>query len=178
MSSLTSWQSGAPLNFATTNRGTLYFRAQNNPDIVAAPPTGDVVKGNGFVTYFGDLKTAVAPRPDFGGDTSLPGVFTNQVIVDPSGATVFQNPAPGVIGNMSAYQSALRGPGLLTLNAALTKSIRIDETKTFTIRADAVNLLNKAQFGNPNVDINNVNFGRITTSSGNRMITFNARIDF
>ena len=110
--------------------------------------------------------------------TSLPGVFTNQVIVDSSGATVFQNPAPGAIGNMSAYQSALRGPGLLTLNAALTKSIRIDETKTFTIRADAVNLLNKAQFGTPNVDINNVNFGRITTSSGNRMITFNARIDF
>ena len=79
---------------------------------------------------------------------------------------------------MAPYQSTLRGPGFLNFNAALTKSIKIGETKTFTLRADAVNLLNKAQFGNPSVDINSVNFGRITTSSGNRMITFNARIDF
>jgi hypothetical protein len=178
VSSIASWQSGAPLNFLITNRGTTYFRAVNTPNLVAALPQGDVVRGNGFLTYFGNLKTALAPKPDFGGDTSLPGVFTNQVIVDSSGNTIFQDPVPGTIGNMSAYQSGLRGPGLLTFNAALKKSIKLGETKTFTLRADAVNLLNKAQFGNPNVDINSVNFGRITTSTGNRMITFNARIDF
>jgi hypothetical protein len=183
LSSITQWQSGAPLNFtypAGQNVGTLYNNANNTFDQVGPIPQGSVLKGNGFVTYFPTLTTQRAPQPNFGGDTSLPGVFTNQIVVDGSGNTVFQNAAPGRVGNMNYYTSTIRGPGLLNFNAALTKSIRITEGKTFTLRVDAVNVLNKPQWGNPSVNVNGATFGRITTVVGNvqRLVTLNARLDF
>jgi hypothetical protein len=65
---------------------------------------------------------------------------------------------------------------------ALQKRTRFGEGKTFTIRADAVNVLNRPVWDNPNTDINSNTFGRITqhpiTTTGARTITINARIDF
>jgi hypothetical protein len=71
-----------------------------------------------------------------------------------------------------------RGPGQLGFNGALSKVFRFRESKTFTVRADAINLLNKPQWGLPNTSINSASFGRITTATGTRTITFNARFDF
>ncbi len=72
----------------------------------------------------------------------------------------------------------VRGPGFLSVNMSATKTVKITEGKTFTLRADAVNVLNKPQWGNPNTNVNGANFGRITTATGNRTVTLNARIDF
>jgi hypothetical protein len=107
-------------------------------------------------------------------------VFTNQVVVDGFGNTVFQNPTPGRIGNMSLNAAGIRGPGMLSFNAAITKSVKFAEGKTFSIRADAFNVLNKTQWGNPNTNVNGTTFGRITSVVGNvqRLVTLNARIDF
>jgi hypothetical protein len=38
--------------------------------------------------------------------------------------------------------------------------------------------LNTPQWGNPNLNINGATFGQITTATGARTFTFNARIDF
>ena len=185
LSTITQWQSGPPLNFTYplgSNVGTLYNTASNTFDQVGPIPQGDVVKGNGFVSFFPTLTTQRAPQPNFGGDTSLPGVFTNQVVKDASGNVVFQNAAPGTVGNMNYYASNIRGPGMLSFNAAMKKTIRITEGKTFTLGVDAVNVLNKPQWGNPSVNVNGSTFGRITTVVGNapfqRQVTLTARIDF
>jgi hypothetical protein len=61
---------------------------------------------------------------------------------------------------------------------ALSKGIQIGETTMFTIRADAINILNKPQWNNPNTDINSSNFGRITNAGGTRTFIISARIDF
>jgi hypothetical protein len=61
---------------------------------------------------------------------------------------------------------------------ALSKRIRVDEKRTITFRADAINFLNKPQWGDPNTNITSANFGRITSATGTRTITFNARLDF
>lgn len=124
------------------------------------------------------LKTAKAPLPNFGGDTSLPGVFTNQVLQDASGNTLVQNAQPGNLGTMPFYLPGIRGPGMLLFNMSATKSVKISEGKTFTLRADAVNVLNKPQWGNPSLNFNGTTFGRITSALGNRTVTMNARIDF
>ena len=138
-----------------------------------------MVKGNGFVSYFNTLSTQKAPLPNFGGDTSLPGVFTNQVLVDASGNTIMQNASPGKLGTMPNFLSTVKGPGQFNFNASATKSIKISEGKTFTIRADAVNVLNKPTWGNPSTNFNGTTFGRITANTGTaRMVTLNARIDF
>lgn len=177
LSSIASWISGAPLTF-TSSRGTLNHLGSNTADKVGALQTGNVVKGNGFVQYFPTLKTQAAPLPNFGGDPTLPGVFTNQVVVDNAGNTILQNPIPGTTGSTPLNLPTIRGPGTPTLNMALTKQIRITEGKTFTLRADAVNFLNKPQWGTPVTDINSSTFGRITTANGSRTVTLNARVDF
>jgi len=185
LSSGFSWVSGTPLTlYAGTSalalNNTLNFRGTNTADLVGAFPdnAGQVQKGNGFVQYFPGLSTKVAPVPSFGGDTTLPGRFTNQVVVDPSGNIIFANPQPGTTGNTAVNLPFMKGPGLLGLNGAVNKEFRIREGKTFSVRADIINLLNKPQWGNPNTSINSTSFGRITTATGTRTVTFNARFDF
>ena len=60
----------------------------------------------------------------------------------------------------------------------LIKRVKISETKEFEIRVDAINVLNTPQWGNPNLNIDNTNFGRITTATGNRRFVMNARLNF
>ena len=186
LSSVFSWISGAPLTFVPGTiatpfmLGTMGFRTANTADVVGSLPkgAGTVEKGNGFVQYFSGLSAKQAPLPDFGGDPNLPGRFTNQVVVDKSGNIVLKNPEPGTTGNTAIAMPGINGPSSLGLDMALSKKIRIAENKMFTIRADAVNFLNRPIWGNPNTNINSTTFGRITTATGNRTITFNARIDF
>ena len=84
------------------------------------------------------------------------------------------------IGNMSLNSGQIRGPGMLSFNAAIQKSVKFAEGKTFTLRADAVNVLNKSQWSNPSTNVNGTTFGTITSVVGNvgRLVTLNARIDF
>jgi hypothetical protein len=70
------------------------------------------------------------------------------------------------------------------------KRIRIDEFKNFEIRVDVIDILNTPYWNNPNVDINNLNFGRMDANdfitgasnadnrSANRKFTFTARLNF
>jgi len=118
----------------------------------------------------------MAPVPNFGGNTTVAGRFTNQVVVDQNGTTIFKNPEPGTTGNTS-YRW-VEGPGNIRVDAALAKKIQIDESRSITVRADAVNVMNHAVWGNPNTDINSNGFGRITTATGSRTITLSARVDF
>jgi hypothetical protein len=179
ISGIFSWNSGAPLGF-NSGRSTLTSRASTTADLVGVLPAdlGRVRVRDSFVEYFEGLSTQLAPLPNYGGDTTLPGRFTNQVVVDSSGNIVLQNPASGTTGNTSANLPLLEGPASLGLDLALSKKIQIGEKTSFTIRADAVNALNTPQWSDPNTDINSANFGRIQGASGSRTITINARIDF
>ena len=188
------WQSGVPLTFTSggtlpgTWVSTLSYMASNTANLVGPLPSNfsQVTKGNGFVQYFPGLSVQNAPAPNFGGDPNLPGRFTNLQVVNSSGQPVLTNPDPGTTGNTAYYLPGLRGPGLLGFNATASKIFRITESKTITLRADAINLLNKPQWGySPTTgtigittNIDSTSFGRITSASGNRMITFYVRFDF
>jgi hypothetical protein len=178
LSSVFSWVTGSPLSFTGIN--TLAFRAQNTADLVGALPDnlGKVEKTNGVVQYFSGLKFANAPLPNFGTDATLPGRFTNKIITDLAGNTILQNPQPGTTGNTALNLPGLRGPSNLGMDVALNKKFVLTEGKTFSIRADAVNILNTPVWGNPSTNINSTNFGKITTSGGARTVTISARIDF
>jgi hypothetical protein len=153
----------------------------NTPDLVGAFPKslGEVViDSNGFVTFLDGYTRVAEPSLNYFGSNpdALQAHFDNWQIVDASGNVVLTNPQPGTTGNL-AY-NWLTGPGGLGLDAALQKSVQITEGTNFTLRMDAINLLNTPRWGNPNLDINNSNFGRITTAGGARTFTLNARIDF
>jgi hypothetical protein len=185
ISGIFNWSTGQPLGFNAgngTNSATVFRQtlgAQNSvntADLVGN--LGDFGKAqvrSGFVEYFENLKTAAAPAPNFNNAT-VAGRFTNQVVRDQNNNIVLQNPQPGTTGNTS--QRWFEGPAQWRADAALTKKVLISEGKTFTIRADAVNVLNKPVWGNPNTDINSNLFGRITTATGSRTITISGRVDF
>jgi hypothetical protein len=130
------------------------------------------------VQYFSGLSVKAAPLPNFGTDPTLPGRFTNQAVYDQAGNILLKNPEPGTTGNLSANVPGITGPSRLGLDLSLSKTIAIDESRVFEIRADAVNALNRPMWGNPNTNINSANFGRITTATGARTITISARLEF
>ena len=186
------WQSGVPLSFtsggttAGTTISTLSYMTTNTANLVGQLPSTQVQKGNGFVQYFPGLSVQPAPVPNFGGDPTLPGRFTNFQVVNSSGQAILTNPDPGTTGNTAYYLPGLRGPALMGFNGSVSKLFHITESKTLMIRADIINILNTPQFGySPTsgaigitTNINSTSFGRITSASGNRMVTFYARFDF
>lgn len=178
LASTVSWVSGSPLSFTGIN--TLYFRTSATADVVNALPQdlGKVVKANGIIQYFSQLTAKAAPVPTFGGDPTLPGRFTNQAIYDQAGNIILMNPQPGTTGNLALNLPFLHGPSNLGMDVSLSKKVKLSESRTFEIRADAINALNHPIWGNPTTNINSASFGRITTAAGARVITFSARIDF
>jgi hypothetical protein len=188
------WQSGVPLTFTAGTLGsyiTTYSNlAVNTANLVGSLPEGmsQVVKGNGFVSYFQGLSATAAPLPNFGGDTTLPGRFTNLQVVNSSGQAVLVNPNPGTTGNTAYYTPGVRGPSLMGINGSINKAFRVRERYTVSVRADFVNLTNTPQWGynstgtsgtlGLNTNINSPSFGRITSAAGSRLITFYARFEF
>ncbi len=194
LSTIFSWVSGTPISVVvgTDPRGPRDFRLKtiaandfvNTPDLVggidAFPKTlGEVRVGtDGNITYFTGLTREREPVTDYYGSNpdDLQAHADLWQIVDATGNVILRNPHPGTTGNLSG--NWLEGPGSLGLDAALSKSIQIREGTEFTIRVDAINLLNTPLWNNPNLDIRSNNFGRITAAGGERTFTLNARIDF
>jgi len=96
---------------------------------------------------------------------------------------VFFNVPPGQTGSLE--RAFINGPFYTNWDASLIKNIRITERTRFQLRFEAFNVLNRAnffasQFGNLN--INSVNFGRIsstfTSSGAQRVVQFAGRFEF
>jgi hypothetical protein len=98
--------------------------------------------------------------------------------VDQAGNVVLQNAAPGIVGNLATDLNQIKGPSQLSFDLSLSKRIAVRESMYFTLRADALNILNRPIWGDPNTNINSASFGRITTAGGTRTVTLNVRFDF
>jgi len=77
-------------------------------------------------------------RPLPPGTTGVPG----QIVLPDGrpGLVVLRHPLPGERGTLGL--NTMEGPGLWFLDAAMSKTIRIDETRTVQFRVDAKNVLN------------------------------------
>jgi len=65
----------------------------------------------------------------------------------------FTVPAAYTLGNESATDPVLRGPGINNFNFALQKRTRLSERFNLDFRGEAYNLFNRVQFGPPNTGI-------------------------
>lgn len=90
----------------------------------------------------------------------------------------FQNPAQFRFGNDSRTEPDLRGPGVVTVDLALFRSVEITERINLRIRAEAFNSLNRANFGSPATSIGAAGVGIITTADSPRIIQLGVRISF
>ena len=173
-------QSGSPLNFSS---GAAAFNTQTGTPMMASgakfpKTTGEVYKDSkGDVYYFNGFTQIADPYiANLTTKNGVQNLASYKALVDPNGNIVLTNPLPGQLGSLGWYY--ITGPGNFGLDVNLVKRIRIDETRQFELRAVATDLLNTPQWGNPTVDINNTSFGRITSASGNRIITVELRINF
>ena len=174
-----SLSSGAPLTITAPVSTIIQNTANNTPDIVGDFPKslGEVVKVSNGVIYFDGLQQLTDPA--VANVTSLQGLnaqLSNRAIADANGKFLLVNPAPGQLGNLGLKW--VEGPGNIGLDMNLAKKVRITETKEFEFRIDATNILNHPNFGDPVLNINSTDFGRIRTASGNRSFVMNARVNF
>ena len=179
LSSIFTYSSGAPMSIRADSRTVTANQAQSTPHLIGNLPKdfGEVnVNSSGVIDYFTGL-SRVTTTGIFGADPdNLARDYSLRNIVDSSGNVILTHADPGSVGNLGLRY--LSGPGLLGVDVAMQKSVQISEGTRFSIRADVINILNKPQWGGPNADMGSRNFGLITSATGQRTFTINARIDF
>jgi hypothetical protein len=173
-----SMTSGPPLTITAVG-STLHEFTGNTPLIVGDFPktVGKAMRVDNGVIYFEGLRQIVDPqRASVTTLQATQGAFSKRAITDAQGNLLLANPQAGQLGTLG--QRWIEGPGNIGLDANLIKRVRIDETREFEVRFDAINVLNRPNFGSPELNINNTNFGRITSATGNRSFVVNARLNF
>jgi len=80
-------------------------------------------------------------------------------------AVAFATPAWETFGDLA--RNAFRAPGISQLDLGLSKFITVTERTSIRFRADLFNVFNRTQFGAPNADLSQSNFGVITTTISN-----------
>ncbi len=195
------WQLGGIFNFLTGPPLTLTTGVNTitnqgaNPSLVGSIPSdfGKITKGPNGINYFDGYTAprdpgyaAVAPTCADASCNTLRTGYTNKAIMGPNGNIILVNPQPGQPGTLG--YTTVRGPNAMFFDMDMVKRFKITETKQFEFRIDAVNILNHPNFAAPSVNINNTDFGVISSllnsannlggNGGMRSFVFNTRINF
>ena len=91
-------------------------------------------------------------------------------------ASAFALPAPFTFGN--APRNVLRGPGFVSTDLAMMKSIPLGGTVEFQVRAEIFNAFNKVNFNNPNATFGSQSFGRISSAQNMRQMQLGGKLIF
>ncbi|HEX8500068.1 MAG TPA: TonB-dependent receptor [Pyrinomonadaceae bacterium] len=116
-------------------------------------------------------------RPDAPAAGSIPTGFSRADFLNglfPAGA--FPRPEPGRNGNLG--RNTFRGPRYTTLDASLSRAVRLGETRSLQLRLDAFNALNNVNLFLPNSDLSLPNFGKSTQAFDPRHLQLGARFMF
>ncbi len=103
----------------------------------------------------------------------------DQLISQYFNTTAFAAPSVGTFG--SSGRDILTGPGSLNTNAAILKTFRLTSKESLgkmQFRAEAYNVLNFVNLGNPANALNASNFGHISSAGAARVMQFGLRYDF
>jgi hypothetical protein len=124
----------------------------------------DVVPGVDLI--FDDWRNRCDPR----GCTFLnPDGFARVPVSTVTNATL----RPGTYMLDMAY-----GPGALNAHMTVAKSFPLGPAQRLQVRVEAFNILNRQNYNNPELRVNNVDFGRITGAGGSRVLQFSSRLTF
>ena len=116
-------------------------------------------------------------RADLVGDPNLPGNRPkSQRVAQWFNTKAFQPNAPGTFGNSG--RNILRGPAYADFDCSMVKSFHIKETRQIEFRAEAFDLFNHANFGNPVAGLTSPLLGRITSASDPRILQLALRLSF
>jgi hypothetical protein len=104
-------------------------------------------------------------RPDRALPNPYPAKQTTEQWLNPA---AFAQPSVGTYGNMGPR--SILGPGSIRLDMGLTRSFRVRESQSVEFRAEAFNVPNHLNPGNPITALNNANFSRTLSASDPRII--------
>jgi hypothetical protein len=93
--------------------------------------------------------------------------------------SAFQSPAKYTFGNAS--RTFGEGPGLISLAASLLKNFKVGDRVGVQFRTEALNVLNHANFANPNTQNGSATFGQITSlqaGTQSRVLQFGLHLQF
>jgi hypothetical protein len=117
------------------------------------------------------LNLTVNGNPSNTGQTDRPNVVGAWRLDEPTVAQWF-NTAAFVANDRYTYGNAprnlLRGPGLFNIDLSARKSFKLTDRVTADVRFESFNLTNTPPLGNPNTQVGNPNFGRITSAGAAR----------
>ncbi len=181
---------GAPLTI-TDPRGTLNRAARSGRQTASSSLTKDQIKNLFGIrrtpcgVFFIDpavINIDLAAGPNQCGSRVANATAGQAAIIGQPAfpGQVFSNVAPGQTGNLERL--FINGPKIFNMDASLIKNIRLSETSRIQLRAEAFNVLNRAnffisQFGGLNV--NSTSFGRAQfTVTDPRIIQLAARFEF
>jgi len=118
-----------------------------------------------------------AGTPDSGPASSYGAANINGVPDNRNIQILLQHPQPGMKGNLG--NNTLLGLGTFRFDGNLSKTFRVSESKSVTVRFDAQNVLNHPQPSAPNLNIDSANpFGQMASKSGNRTMQGSLRFSF
>src|SRR5438874_716180 len=100
--------------------------------------------------------------------------FNTAAFCAPSATCV--NPNGTTFGD--AGRNIIEGPGQVTLDMALNKTISIKESRALDLRLSANNVFNNVHFTSINTVVNSLAFGEVTGTGSMRRVTVTARFRF
>ncbi len=78
----------------------------------------------------------------------------------------------------TASRNSIPGPGTISVNGSLSKTIHVTETRTMELRATADNVFNTVQYSGVNTTLGTESYGQVTSAAAMRQFTFLARFRY
>jgi hypothetical protein len=111
-------------------------------------------------------------RPDRVFSQPIAGAGT---VLDWSNKAAFVTPANGF---GTASRGSIEGPGIVAVDASLSRTVGLGETRSFEARVTANNVFNTVQYSGIDTTLNSQTFGQVTSTAGMRRLTVMARYRF
>jgi hypothetical protein len=112
-------------------------------------------------------------RPNRNFDTPISGA---KQIGNWFNAAAFSAPPAGQFG--TASRNSIEGPGIKVVDASLSRTVQLGDTRSFEARVTAANALNIVAFTGINTTLNSPTFGQVTGAAQMRTLTVFARYRF
>jgi hypothetical protein len=168
---IVSWHTGVPLDIFANLPSAFDF---NSPGPSAAGDAGLVRANLVKPVQIFDPRTRRTIAGDTGNFWFDPTSFSNTNF--PSDAAAVAAPELRTYGSLP--RNYLRGPGDYDIDMAFSKTTPIREGMRIELRADFFNLLNHAEFSNPDTNISSPTFGRLLYTYQPRIIQLALRLSF
>ena len=112
-------------------------------------------------------------RPDRVFSTPIPGAQTIHQWFNPAAFT-----APPANAYGTASRNSIEGPGTVAVDASLSRTVLLGETRSFEARVTATNVFNTVQYSGIDTTQNSLTFGQVTSAAAMRALTVIARYRF